>query len=208
MLHPFMPYLTEELWQRWPGTGAELHNPAYSKADKSIMLANFPTGDPRAIDETAEAEMNAVIEAIKRVRNIRSEMNISPSIKFRVHIAASPDHQAVFRANEAQILKLARAEEIVISDELDVPKASAKAVTGEAAIAVPLEGLIDFDKERERLRTQITKLAEERSRLDVQLSNQNFLGRAPAEKVEALRERHAEIGEQIGTLETNLAALD
>jgi valyl-tRNA synthetase len=172
------------------------------------MLANFPSGDPRAIDETAEVEMGAVIDVITKVRNVRSEMNISPSIKFTVHMAAAPDYQAVFQANEAQILKLARAERIVIGDVLEVPKASAKAVTGEAQIAVPLEGLIDFEKERDRLRNQIAKLTEERSRLDTQLANSNFVEKAPAEKVDALRARQAELSEQITTLGTNVSALD
>jgi valyl-tRNA synthetase len=207
MLHPFMPYLTEELWQKLPGTSARLHDQAYSNAEKTVMLASFPIGDPRAVDETVESEMRAVIDVIKKVRNIRSEMNISPPIKFAVHIAAAPDHRTVFKANEAQILKLARAEKLVIGDSLDVPKASAKAVTGEAEIAVPLEGLIDFDKERERLANQIAKLGEEKARLDSQLANQSFVERAPADKVDALRERQSEIAVQVQTLETNVAAL-
>ena len=171
------------------------------------MLTKFPPGDLSAIDPQAEAEMGAVIEVIKRVRNIRTEMQISPSIKFEVHIGAQRSFQEVFRANEAQILKLARAEKIVIGDTLVAPKASAKAVTSEAQIAVPLEGLIDFDKERERLSTQIAKLGEERSRLDAQLSNANFVERAPAEKVEGLRDRSKELEGQIATLQMNLSAL-
>jgi valyl-tRNA synthetase len=208
MLHPFMPYLTEELWLKLPGTGSALNNAAYSKAEGTIMLSAFPTGDPRAIDETAEAEMGAVIDVITKVRNIRSEMNIPPSNKFVVHIAAASDYQAVFRANEAQILKLARAESLVIRDALDVPKASAKAVTGEAQIAVPLEGLIDFEKERERLRNQIAKLTEEKERLDAQLANKNFVERAPVEKVEELRERQVDLSDQISTLKANITALE
>nr|MBP9664996.1 valine--tRNA ligase [Pyrinomonadaceae bacterium] len=217
MLHPFMPYLTEELWQKLPGTNLGLHHSAYrnpaatapgSDMAASIMLTKFPPGDASAIDERAESEMSAVIDVIKRVRNIRTEMQISPSIKFDVHVAANPEFQQVFRDNEAQILKLARAEKLVISDSLDVPKASAKAVTTDARVAVPLEGLIDFDKERGRLSTQIAKLTEEKSRLDGQLSNANFVERAPAEKVEALRERQAELTAQIGTLKTNLDALN
>ncbi|MBV9242315.1 MAG: valine--tRNA ligase [Acidobacteria bacterium] len=208
MLHPFMPYLTEELWQKLPGTSSGLHAEAYSNAEKTVMLASFPIGDARSIAETAESEMGAVIDVIKKVRNIRSEMNISPSIKFVVHVAATSDYQSVFNANEAQILKLARAESIVIGESLNVPKASAKAVTGEASIAVPLEGLIDFEKERERLRNQITKLGDEKSRLDAQLANQNFVERAPTEKVDALRERQAELHDQVATLTENLAALE
>jgi valyl-tRNA synthetase len=208
MLHPFMPYLTEELWQKLPGTSAEMHNAAYRHAEKTIMLADFPRGDASLIDETAEFEMSAVIDAIKKARNIRAEMNISPSIRFTVHLAANSDLQRVFRENEPQILRLARAEKLVISDVLDVPKASAKAVlTANASLAVPLEGLIDFAKERERLNNAITKLSEEKTRLDGQLSNENFVTRAPAEKVDALRERSAELTQQIATLTTNLDAL-
>ncbi len=207
MLHPFMPYLTEELWHKLPGTSSAMNNSVYSEAEASIMLTKFPPGDLSAIDPQAEAEMGAVIEVIKRVRNIRTEMQISPSIKFEVHIGAQRSFQEVFRANEAQILKLARAEKIVIGDTLVAPKASAKAVTSEAQIAVPLEGLIDFDKERERLSTQIAKLGEERSRLDAQLSNANFVERAPAEKVEGLRDRSKELEGQIATLQMNLSAL-
>ncbi|CAN5606679.1 valine--tRNA ligase [soil metagenome] len=208
MLHPFMPYLTEELWLRLPGSSNHLHNPAYHDAEASIMLADFPRGDAKLLDETAEAEMSAVIDLIKKVRNIRAEMNISTAIKFTVHIAADGAMQNVFEANKAQILKLAKAAELVIGNDLDVPRASAKAVTAGARIAVPLEGLIDFDVERTRLSNQIAKLTEEKTRLDGQLSNTNFVDRAPAEKVEELRQRSAELEGQVETLHNNLEALN
>jgi len=207
-LHPFMPYLTEELWLKLPGTSNALHNAAYANAEATIMLTTFPPGDERAIDEQAESEMSAVIDLITKVRNIRAEMNIPTTIKFTVHVAADAAFQAVFKSNEAQILKLAKAESLVIADTLDVPKASAKAVTNDASIAVPLEGLIDFDKERERLANQIAKLTEEKTRLDGQLSNANFVERAPAEKVQELRDRQSELDNQIATLNNNLSALE
>ncbi|MGB7202876.1 MAG: valine--tRNA ligase [Pyrinomonadaceae bacterium] len=207
MLHPFMPYLTEELWLKLPGTSSTMNHDAYRDAGATIMLTSFPPGDERAIDEQAENEMAAVIDVIKRVRNIRAEMNISTAIKFDVHIAADAGMQTVFEANKAQILKLAKAERLVIAAELDVPQASAKAVTNDARLAVPLEGLIDFDKERDRLANAIAKLTEERSRLDAQLANANFVERAPIDKVAELRERSAELEKQIETLNNNLDAL-
>ncbi len=207
LLHPFMPYLTEELWQKLPGTGSGFHNAAYKDADATIMLADFPLGDAALIDEAAEAEMASLIGVISKVRNIRSEMNISPAVRFTVHIAGGAEIRAVFAANEAQILKLARADKIVLGESLDVPKASAKAVIANAEIAVPLEGLIDFDKERERLNNQITKLDTEHERLNGQLSNADFVQKAPPEKVEALRERKTEIEQQVKTLNHNLEAL-
>ena len=209
MLHPFMPYLTEELWLKLPGASAEMLAPAYKNAGATIMLTAFPPGDESAIDAAAEAEMQSVIDLIKKVRNIRSEMNIKPSDRVSIHVAASAEMQSIFAANEAQIKKLARADSIVLGDSLDVPKASAKAVlSGGAEIAVPLEGLIDFDKERERLQSQIAKLDTELQRLNGQLSNANFVERAPAEKVQELRERKEEIEQQTATLRMNLEALN
>lgn len=209
LLHPFMPYLTEELWLKLPGVSASLLDPAYSNADATIMLTTFPKGDAAMIDEAAESEMQLVIDLITRVRNIRSEMNIKPSDRLSIHVAGNSEIREIFSANDAQIKKLARADTIVLADSLDVPKASAKAVlTGGAEIAVPLEGLIDFDKERERLQNQITKLDTELQRLNGQLSNANFVEKAPVEKVEALRERKEVIEVQTNTLRLNLGTLN
>jgi valyl-tRNA synthetase len=207
LLHPFMPYLTEELWQKLPGTSSDLHNPAYASAEQTIMLTDFPSGDAALIDERAEAEMQAVIDVISKVRNIRAEMQIKPSDKPTIHVAANDDSQRIFAANEAQILKLARAEKLVLGTRLDVPRASAKAVTAAAEIAVPLEGLIDFEKEIARLENHLNKLETEQRRLQGQLSNANFVDRAPAEKVQEIRDRVAEIETQVTTLRQNLDAL-
>ncbi|MDQ3179857.1 MAG: valine--tRNA ligase, partial [Acidobacteriota bacterium] len=148
LLHPFMPFLTEELWQKLPNVGADLHNNAYKSAEQTIMLTDFPKGDAKLIDEKAESEMQAVIELIGKVRNIRAEMNIKPSDKSAIHVGTSENLQRIFNENEAQILKLARATELKIGETFDVPKASARGVlTGGAELAIPLEGLIDFEKE-------------------------------------------------------------
>ncbi len=208
LLHPFMPFLTEELWQKLPGVSSDLHNAAYRNAPQTIMLADFPNGDASLIDDDATRQMQLVIELISKVRNIRAEMNIKPGDKPAIHIAANVDAQKIFTDNQAQILKLARATELKLSETLSVPKASAKAVlTGGAEIAIPLEGLIDFQKETERLENQINKLSTEGERLQNQLANQSFVEKAPVEKVEILRARLAEIEMQTKTLKQNLEAL-
>ncbi len=208
LLHPFMPFLTEELWQKLPSVSSELHNAAYKNAPPTIMLANFPRGDANLIDEKAETEMQAVIEIISKVRNIRAEMNIKPSDKPMIHVEANDSLESVFEKNQAQILKLARAEKLIFQSKLNVPKASATAVlTGGAKIAVPLEGLIDFEKERERLENQLTKLETEREKLSKQLSNEDFTRKAPEEKVSEIRTREIEINRQTTILRDNLEAL-
>jgi valyl-tRNA synthetase len=208
LLHPFMPFLTEELWQKLPGISSSMHNSAYSSAEQTIMLTTFPTGDDSMIDESAETEMQSVIELITKVRNIRAEMNIKPSDRLSIHVAADQTMRGVLSANEAQIKKLARADNIVLSDTLEVPRASARAVlTGASEIAVPLEGLINFEKERARLKGQIEKLSIELQRLEAQLSNKSFVEKAPEEKVAGLRTRAVEISGQTRTLEQNLQSL-
>jgi len=207
MLHPFMPYLTEDLWLKLPGISSELHNAAYSEAAATVMLTSFPPGDAAAIDERAEREMDAVIDVIKKVRNIRAEMNISTAIKFTVHIAADAGVQEVLRANEAQILKLAKAEALVIAAELDVPRASAKAVTNDARLAGPPEGLIDFSVQRTRRDNPTTKLTQNKTPPAGTPPNPKSDHRAPAEKVLELRDRSMELKAQIETLESNVEAL-
>lgn len=209
LLHPFMPFLTEELWHKLPGVSGEMHNPAYKSAAATIMLADFPRGNANLIDEKAEREMQAVIDLISKVRNIRAEMNIKASDKPAVHAAAGAEILQIFAENEAQILKLARVSALNLAESLKVPKASARGVLpGNVEIAIPLEGLIDFDKERERLENQLNKLSEENERLIKQLSNSNFVEKAPAEKVQGLRDRVAEIEQQTSALNQNLEALN
>jgi valyl-tRNA synthetase len=208
LLHPFMPFLTEELWQMLPETNSALHNPAYAQAEKTIMLADFPRGDASLIDERAESEMQTVIELITKVRNIRAEMNIKPSERVSLLIAANSDSQRVFSENEAQILKLARASDLKLSEKLEAPRQSARAaLTGGSELAIPLEGLIDFAKEIERIEKETVKLNAEAEKLNTQLSNENFISRAPQEKVEEIRARVADIEQRAKTLNQTLEAL-
>jgi valyl-tRNA synthetase len=207
LLHPFMPYITEELWQRLPGE-KRLHK-AYSGAEPTVMLAAYPEGNAALIDETVEAEMQAIIELISRVRNIRSEMNIKPGERIPIVVAA-PDEtlRRVFESAREQIARLVRASDVSVSDRLEAPKASARAVlSGGAELAVPLEGLIDFEQERRRLQREQEKLSAEAAKLEAQLGNPNFVSRAPVERVNEVRDRIAAISQQSSQLQQTVENL-
>jgi valyl-tRNA synthetase len=207
LLHPFMPYITEELWQRLPGE-KQLHS-VYSGAEPTVMLTAYPQGAARFIDEAAESEMQAIIELISRVRNIRSEMNIKSAERIPI-IVGSPDEKLrrVFSSARDQISRLVRASEVSINERLEAPRASARAVlTGGTELAVPLEGLIDFEQERRRLQRDQEKLQTEAAKLEAQLSNPNFVSRAPAERVNEVRQRIADIAQQSAQLQQTVENL-
>jgi valyl-tRNA synthetase len=209
LLHPFMPYITEELWQQLPGVGKQLHHRAYSQAEPTIMLTAYPEPDPAAIDEAGELQMQALIDLITRVRNIRSEMNIKPGEPIPVLIGA-PDEslRSIFSRNTNQIARLLRASEVSVSDRLAAPQASARAVlVGGAEVAVPLAGLIDFAQERQRLTKEKEKLAAEAAKLQAQLANPQFAERAPAEKVAEVRARIEDIAQRTLQLDQSIQNL-
>jgi len=207
LLHPFMPYITEELWQRLPGVDSSLLHPAYSQSQPTITLAAYPQSDGRLIDEDAENEMKAVIEMISRVRNIRSEINIKPGQAIDL-LVKTPHGTVLGPEIKKQIQRLTRASDILETGQEQWPRASARAlwaVGGE--LAVPLEGLIDFAQERERLGREREKLEKEAAKLEAQLANPQFAERAPAEKVTETRSRLADIAQRTTALEQMAEAL-
>lgn len=205
LLHPFMPFITEELWLKLPGVGAGSLHPAYRDSDvtPTVMLAEYPRAAEPLIDERAENEMRAVIELVSRVRNIRTELNVKPSEQVKLIISATGDgSRSVFDASLAQIKRLTRAADVAFSDSgADAPRASARAVlSGGAEVAVPLEGLIDFEQERARIAREREKMEKELQKIEGQLANPQFVERAPAEKVEELRERVADVKRRTAAL--------
>ena len=173
IVHPFMPFISEELWQLIDDR----------KNGESISASGYPEADQSLISVEAEKEMEFVQDIITAIRNIRGEMNIPPSKFINAFIKSSQvkDYQIEY------IKKLARVEEITVNENLEKPKASASAVLKNCEIFVPLKGLIDLDVERARLQKEITRFEGSLIGIQKKLSNEKFINNAAPEIVE--RER-------------------
>jgi valyl-tRNA synthetase len=197
VLHPFMPFVTEEIWHKMPGTQG------------SIMKAVFPA-DGKSLPEistenAAESEMNLLIELISAVRNIRGEMNIPPSINLTASVQTGDSKiKSVIERHREIIINLAKLSAFSINESAARPKSSATAVVGGATLFVPLEGIIDFDKETMRLEKEINKLLKELKAVSKKLENENFLNKAPREVVEQVRAKHSGLEEKQQKLQSNL----
>jgi valyl-tRNA synthetase len=176
------------------------------------MLTSYPQANEALIDDQAEAEMQAVIELVSRVRNIRSEIGVKPSQEIPIIVKTSDERTLeIFDRNSAQIGRLTRTlmtRATSVYSTVEIPRASARAVlAGGAEVAVPLEGLIDFAQERERLAREREKLQKEAAKLEAQLANPQFAERAPVEKVNETKERLADIARRTAALQQMAEAL-
>ena len=185
LLHPLIPFVTEEIWSKLPGV------------DGSIMDGTFPTeshtADGIVLNETAESEMELVIDTISGIRNIRGEMNIGPSqnLKMIFHSEDSDARNSV-DTNRDLVMTLARLESMIVSDQVERPKSAATGIVGGATIYIDLEGIIDFDKEAARLEKSILKLTKEVEGFSKKLGNQGFISKAPENVVEKVKTQQAE----------------
>ena len=179
LLHPFMPFITEEIWQHIPHEG------------KSIMVADWPTGEEAKLDDASEVEMTTIMETIKAIRNMRAEVNAAPSKKTEVILHLSDESLTdVFAKNSGYLETLASAKNVTILAKDDAkPENAMTAVVNGVEIYLPLAGLIDVEKETARLNKELATLDKEVSRLDKKLSNAGFIAKAPADIVEKEKEK-------------------
>lgn len=194
LLHPVMPYITEEAWQAVA--------PLAGKQGDTIMLQPYPQADDRQVDLAAEAELDWVKHFIMGVRRIRSEMDIAPSKPLPVLLLkASAQDQAWLNNNRIYLMTLAKLESIeILADESDAPE-SAMSLVGDMNILIPMAGLIDKDAELARLDKEITKLKSEFERLNAKLNNESFVARAPEAVVAKERDKLNDIKSALTNLE-------
>jgi valyl-tRNA synthetase len=196
LLHPFMPFLTEEIWQTLVADGT------------SIMVSAFPEPDEALSDSEAEKEMAVVMEVITRMRNIRGEMNVAPSLKLKATLAVpSGDLQTTLERGRVYITNLANLETLTIAGEMKAPKGTAAAVAGPVHIYLFLAGVIDVAGEENRLHKEIAKVDKDLAVVSRKLANPEFHAKAAEAVVRKEQEKSKDLGEKRAALDAALSRL-
>lgn len=181
LLHPFMPFISEEIWHHLP------------HEDKSIMFASWPEFSKEEIDSDAQKQMGTIMDVIKVIRNLRGEMNVPPSKKAdMVLLAADDEYLRILENGQSYIKGLAGGESITINrvGQFTLEEEVVSAVVTGVEIYLPLKGLIDLEKEIARIEKELVNLDKEIGRLEGKLNNQGFLAKAPADVVAIERAKH------------------
>jgi valyl-tRNA synthetase len=197
LLHPIMPFLTEEIWQRLPHRG------------ESIMVAPWPAADAGLTWPEAVEAMSLLMEITREVRNIRSAYNISPGerIPLVLHTSA-PGQDATLETCRSYLESLARLSRVQFRQATTKPRVAASAVVRGIEVYVPLEGVIDFEEERQRLGRELAKVRQQLDRVTKKLSNEDFMRKAPEAVVGKERATQAELSDAAAKLEEGLARIE
>ncbi|NSL51589.1 valine--tRNA ligase [Calidifontibacillus erzurumensis] len=196
LLHPFMPFITEEIWQALPHEGT------------SITIAKWPEVRPELTDEAASEEMKLLVDIIRSVRNIRAEVNTPLSKPIKLNIKAKNDEVlASLEKNRHYLMRFCNPSELTIATEMNVEEKAMTAVVTGAELFLPLEGLINIEEEIARLEKELEKLNSEVERVQKKLSNEKFVAKAPAHVVEEERKKEQDYLEKRRAVEERLQEL-
>ena len=187
LLHPIMPFVTEEIRQKLPGVSG------------SIMTAPFPTMGEKFRDAEAERRMELIMDVVTGIRNIRGEMNVPPATKVEaVCLCSGVEEKTLLEDGAGTVRNLARLSSLTIglAGELEKPRLAAGALAGGVEVFIVLKDILDFESETKRLEKEIVKIEKELGNTNKKLSNEDFLQRAPDDVVEKEREKSARLGEK------------
>ena len=192
LLHPFIPFITEEIWQHFRAADEE-----------SVVISAWPQPDESALDEEAEESVHILQEAIGSIRNIRAEMNVPPGKRVSLFVEADTAHKEFLKSQLVHFASLARVEGIRdVPPDFDKTDA-AMAVVKNIELFIPMADLIDRDKERQRLEKELQRLQGLEKALQNKLNNPNFLQKAPAQVVETERKKLQNIQENLQKVRQN-----
>jgi len=190
LLHPIMPFISEEIWQQI--------KTLMPMPEEFLVVAAFPIPDEKIIDPSIDDEMRFMQESISAIRNLRKQINLPPSTSAGIHIrTADTDQERLFTDYEAYFARLAKVDSITAGTSIPKPKPAVSAVVRNIEIFLPLSGLIDLQAERDRLGKQIEKLEKELAGISNKLNNQNFTANAKPEVVAKEREKHNEVNTRL-----------
>ncbi len=201
LLHPLMPFVTEELWREVTARDAA------SPRRDDIMVQRYPAADDFPADQDAEDKVEFLSAVVRAVRNLRTEMNVPPSRKVRVLLFDTEERLSLVRAYESMVCTLARAEPLEYLSPGVRPEKVATAIVETTEIYVPLDGAVDLEEESTRLHRALGKLETELDRVRKKLGNENFTAKARADVVEREREKAQEMEEKIEALNRSLGRI-
>jgi valyl-tRNA synthetase len=195
LLHPIMPFITEEIWQALPG----------ARPTDFIMQAGYPTGEGLPRDAAGAERMELVMDVVRAVRNIRGEMNVPPGRQVKAVLDCKSQASAdILREGERYIRALARVGELTYGVDIARPEKAATQVAGDVEILLPMAGLIDVEAEEARLTKEIAKVQKDVAMFEKKLANEAFVSRAPAHVLEKDRGKLAEASEKLTILQQSL----
>lgn len=196
LLHPFMPFITEEIWQKIPHKG------------ESIMVSEWPKPEKRRIDAKLETEVDIILAEIQAIRNVRSAWQINPKESVTVAIKVAGDAELrILREYSTYIVQMAKVSSLQVGKNVTRPKESAVANVGRVETYVVLTGLVDIQVERQRIESALSDVDRHMKGLEGRLKNEDFLRKAPKEIVEKERQKAAELEGRRKRLEENLRSL-
>jgi valyl-tRNA synthetase len=207
LLHPIMPFITEEIWQKLP-ENSRVQGPGSGATVESIMVAQYPEPSEVLVNVEAEQDMQMVMDLILAIRNIRGVMNIAPSAQLAVIVKVeNGETGSHLEKNGEYVRTLARVQELRIGTAVAKPKAAATGVIKGAEVYVPLEGVLDLAEERGRLQKEIAKTSQDIEMFAKKLSNKSFVEKAPKAVVEKDTARLEELRAMREKLELSLKML-